>query len=68
MSTERGDVSAASLQKALEGTDYPANKRRLMNAARDNNAPDSIIEVVQKLPDKEFNSPTDVSRAFGEIQ
>ena len=68
MSTERGDVSPASLQKYLGGIDYPADKQKLMSTARDNNAPDTVMDVIQRLPDRQYNGPTEVSRAFGEMK
>ncbi len=68
MSTGHGEVSPASLQKYLAGIDYPADKQKLMNTARDHNAPDTIMDVIRRLPDREFNGPTDVSRAFGELK
>ena len=52
------------IQKYLKGVDYPANKRALLKAARDQGADDSIVASLEQLPDEEFQTPADVSEAF----
>jgi hypothetical protein len=68
MSTQPGEVSAASLQKALEGISYPARKRDLEETAKRNNAPSPVMDVIKQLPDHEYKSPVDVSKSFSEIR
>jgi hypothetical protein len=53
------------LQKYLSGVDYPADKDTLVQKARDNGADDDVIQTLQSLPFDSFNSPNDVSEAFG---
>ena len=52
------------IQKYLKGVDYPANKRALLKAARDQGADESIVASLEQLPDEEFQTPADVSEAF----
>ena len=63
-----GGLGASSIQKVLEGIDYPADKQKLMQAARDHNAPESMLNTIQKMPDKQYTSPEDVTRTFGEMR
>lgn len=58
--------SAAELEKYLKGVDYPASKDDLLDKARSNGAPDDVIDMINSLSESSFNSPIDVSRAFGE--
>lgn len=58
--------SAAELEKFLKGVDYPASKDDLLNKARDNGAPQEVIDMIDDLAGSSFNSPIDVSKAFGE--
>jgi hypothetical protein len=60
--------SAAELEKYLKGVDYPASKDVLLQKARSNGAPDEIIQIIQRLHKDKFNSPIDVTKAFGEIR
>jgi len=57
--------SPIELQKYLGGVDYPVDKDTLVQKARDNGARDDVIQTLQGLPFDSFNSPNDVSEAFG---
>lgn len=52
------------LQKALGGVDYPASSQDLVDAAEGNGADDSVLDALRNLPDKEFESPVQVSEAI----
>jgi hypothetical protein len=57
--------SPIQLQKYLSGVDYPVDKDTLVQKARDNGADDDVVQTLQGLPFDSFNSPNDVSEAFG---
>ena len=61
-------VNPIQLQKHLKGVDYPASKEQLVQHARKQGADENAISVLQQLPDEEYESPTDVSEAVGEIE
>lgn len=61
-------VNPIQLQKHLKGVDYPASKEQLVQHAQKQGADDNAISVLQQLPDEEYESPTDVSEAVGEIE
>lgn len=48
------------VQKFLGGVDYPAGKQQLIEHARQENAPDDIVEMLKELPEREFEGPTGV--------
>ncbi|HOS28952.1 MAG TPA: DUF2795 domain-containing protein [Desulfomonilia bacterium] len=58
--------SAAELEKYLKGVDYPASKSDLVSKAKANGAPSEVIDMINSLSQDQFNSPIDVSKAFGE--
>lgn len=60
------ETSPIEVQKALKGMDYPAKKQDLMEKARENNAPQEVMQVLENLPDKKFENAVDVSKEFGE--
>ncbi|BBL68380.1 DUF2795 domain-containing protein [Methanoculleus chikugoensis] len=62
------ELSASALQSHLKGMDYPAGKQDLIDHARKNNAPESVIEALGRFQDKSYQSATDVSREFGRIK
>lgn len=61
-------VNPIQLQKHLKGVDYPASKEQLIQHAQKQGADDTAISVLNQLPDEEYESPTDVSEAVGEIE
>ncbi|HQI00697.1 MAG TPA: DUF2795 domain-containing protein [Deltaproteobacteria bacterium] len=61
-------VSIVQLDKFITGTNFPANKNDLRKTARENCAPDLIIDLINNLPDRRFNSETDVNRAIYDIE
>jgi hypothetical protein len=56
------------VQKYLHGADYPATRKDLLDQARQNSAPDEVMDVIQRMPDQEFGGPQDVMKAYGEIE
>jgi hypothetical protein len=51
------------VQKALGGISYPATKEQLIEHARGKKAGQDILEALQNLPDQEYDSPAEVSKA-----
>jgi hypothetical protein len=54
------------MQKALKGVDYPADKQTLIETARGNGASDDVLSALDALPDQQFQTPTEVSKAVGQ--
>ncbi|KAB8317794.1 DUF2795 domain-containing protein [Tolypothrix campylonemoides VB511288] len=61
-------VNPIQLQKHLKGVDYPASKEQLIQHAQKQGADDNAISVLQQIPDQEYETPTDVSAAVGDIE
>jgi hypothetical protein len=53
------------LQKYLGGVDYPTDKQTLLKTAKDQGADEDVIQTLESLPFDRYNSPNDVSEAFG---
>ncbi len=51
------------LQKYLSGVDYPASRDDLVQTARDQGAPDELVQALESASQDSFDSPTDVSSA-----
>jgi hypothetical protein len=67
--------SPALVQHHLHGMHYPATRADLINYARSqcegDDHPDSecerVVQILSQLADREYQRPTDVSKAFGEL-
>ena len=57
-------TSPIEVRKALKDVDYPVKKKELMQHAKKHGANEDVMEVLEGLPDKEYNSPIEVSEEF----
>ncbi|WP_048143254.1 DUF2795 domain-containing protein [Methanosarcina horonobensis] len=55
-------TSPASVQKTLKDIEYPAEKRDLVEHARQHDASDDVINAIKNLPDKAYTSAADVNK------
>jgi hypothetical protein len=63
-----GHVSPAIVEKYLKGTRYPSEKQNLVNNAQGKDAPKDVMDLINKLPDKTYNSPIDITKEIGKIE
>jgi hypothetical protein len=61
-------VNPVQLQKHLKGMDYPASKQDLINHAKQQGADENVCSTLNQLPDQQYENPTDVSEAVGDIE
>lgn len=61
-------VNPIQLQKFLKGMNYPASKQDVIDYAKQQGADDNVCSTLGKMPDQEFETPADVSKAIGEIE
>jgi Protein of unknown function (DUF2795) len=54
-------ISAADIAEVLKGAEFPARKNDLVAVAIRNNP---VIQALEQLPGREFNSVTEVEEAF----
>jgi hypothetical protein len=66
--SEQHKVNPIQLQKFLKGVDYPASKQEVISTARSHGADEAVVSTLERLPMDEFNSPNDISEAFGRIR
>ena len=59
-------ASPIDLQKHLGGVDYPASRDDLIRTAEDQGAGEEVVAAIRNLPDREFDSPADVSKAYSD--
>ncbi|MCW2651224.1 MAG: hypothetical protein JWR32_2200 [Mycobacterium sp.] len=52
------------LQKNLKGVNYPASKQDLVTRAKQNGADEQVLNQLNKLPDKEYSGPDQVTKAM----
>ncbi|GAB3459065.1 hypothetical protein GCM10027321_15930 [Massilia terrae] len=60
-------VNPIQIQKYLKGVDYPASKEALLAKAKSMGADENVCQSIEQLPDEDFQTPADVSQAFGRL-
>lgn len=60
-------VNPIQVQKFLKGVDYPASKQDLIDKAQEYGADNNMRQMLEQLPEQEYDTPADVSKAIGDI-
>jgi len=61
------NVSPAQVEKSIKGTHFPAKKQDLIQQAKQNNANQEVLDILENMPNKQFKSPVDISKAIGKM-
>lgn len=59
------NFNPAKIEESIRGVDFPASKEDLLNRARENNAAQEELDALERLPEREYTRPTDVTQALG---
>ena len=54
------------MQKFLAGVDYPARKDELVSHAQSHGADEKVLDLLKRMPDREYDGPNAVSKAFSD--
>ncbi len=61
-------ISSVEVQKHLSGVSYPASKQDLLEEADEQGAGEEIRSLLAQLPDRLFETPSDVSEEIGQLE
>jgi hypothetical protein len=61
-------VNPVQAQKFLRGVDYPASKGDLVKHAEQQGADENVLDVLRRIPDREYDGPNAVSKEISEVQ
>lgn len=53
-----------NIEKALQGIDFPTDKEAVLDKARENGAGEEEITALEKLPEREYSNPTQITEAL----
>lgn len=66
MAPEWGDFMTYShVSNFIKGISFPCSKQDLIDDAEENDAPDSILNMLEKLPERQYESVNDVIESVG---
>lgn len=61
-------LSAADIEKALSGIQYPRTKEELVNYASGRVSDEELMNIIMSLPTREYRDSADVAIALGEVK
>ena len=56
------------MEKYLAGIHYPAERKNLVDKAKIRIPPDNVMDLLNKLPNKTYKSPIDITKEIGKIE
>lgn len=60
--------SAANIAHHLRGINFPCSKSDLVNHCRQRGCPTDVLNTLQSLPDRQYNSMADVMSGVGQVE
>jgi hypothetical protein len=66
--SERQVPNPVQIQKFLGGLDYPVEKEEILEKARSEGADDRVMEALERIPDRTYESPVSISREVGKLE
>jgi predicted Ser/Thr protein kinase len=61
-------VSTSQVQNYLENIQYPCTQQDLFDTAEGEGADADVLDILDDLPEREYESPIDVNRAINDIE
>ncbi|HLI13755.1 MAG TPA: DUF2795 domain-containing protein [Alphaproteobacteria bacterium] len=63
-----GGQSPANIAHHLKGIDFPARKEDLVRHARENHAQREVLDVIEKMPERDYGNMADVMKGVGKAE
>ncbi len=61
-------ANPTTIAKALKGINYPASKLDIIEHARGNADDDQVIEVLERIPDRQYGNMADLEKGVGQVE
>lgn len=61
-------VNPETVQNELGSVDYPLSKQQLLETARDHQASQGVLSLLREIPERQYNSPADLSQELGKLE
>ncbi len=67
-SLHTSNVSAARFARYLKGISFPVNRETIVSTAKSNGAPENVMELFNRLPQREYNRANEVEQEFSKLK
>ena len=62
------NMSASQVTKYLKNIDFPADKQTIVDSAKSNGAPETVIQMLNRLPDKQYMRSNEIEQEFSKMK
>jgi hypothetical protein len=56
------------VMRYLDGVKFPANRDQLIQHAQSKNAPQEVIQALQRIPSRDYDGPPGIVQELGKIE
>lgn len=65
-----GGHGPANIMKHMKGIDFPANKEKLIEHAKEAPGPDTqdVVEILEQIADRTYETPAEVMKEVGRVE
>ena len=61
-------ITQVEIQEYLSEMDYPTSKQDIIDYVLEHNAPNEVIDLMIRIPDRQYNKPSDVTKAIDNLE
>ncbi len=61
-------IGTAGMQEFLRDIDYPEDTGAIVKHAQSRGAPQGVIDMLRKLPDRMYGNAAEINQAIGDIE
>ena len=67
MAQNQNQASPTDVAKALKGADLPMKKQELVEYAKSHDGGPNAVSVLERMPDREYQTMADVEKGVGQV-
>lgn len=68
MSSSKMGMGASQISMYLKNMDFPTDKQKIVDMAKSSGAPETVIMMLNKLPNKQYMRSSDVEEEFNKMK
>ncbi len=61
------NINPLQVKKLLSGMDYPTKRDQIVSHAKTEGADNNVLGLLNKLPNENYRTPADISRAISDL-
>jgi hypothetical protein len=61
-------VATGEVMEYIKGIDLPQDKKGLISYVQSRNAPQEVLDILNKLPEQQFGNAADITHAISQVE